>query len=346
MLKLTTLATTFLIVLAMTDPGSWIPQQSGTEARFRGLSVVSDQFVWASGSQGTIVRTIDGGKTWKPCPIPNESQLDFRDIEAFDGENAFVLSIGPGELSRIYKTSNGGRTWTLQYKNVDPRGFLDAIAFWNPREGLALGDPIDGRFTLLRTLDGGTTWTRLEPASLPPALANEGAFAASGTCLVTWGASHAWFGTGGASKARVFATTDKGQTWSVATAPIQAGEASKGIFSVAFRDEKNGLVVGGDYKQVDDPALNLATTSDGGRTWTLAETSKPSGFRSAVAFSPTQPGLVVAAGPSGCDVSLDLGRTWSLSNKDGFHAFQFSKTGNPGWGVGEKGRVGKFEPAR
>jgi photosystem II stability/assembly factor-like uncharacterized protein len=317
----------------------WAIQEGGTRARLRGVSVVSRQVAWASGSQGTCLKTSDGGTTWRKLLVPDSAGLDFRDVQGIDDRMGYLLSIGPGELSRIYKTLDGGTNWSLQHINRDPKGFLDAIAFWDADHGLALGDPVDGRYVILTTEDGGRTWSKVADAGMPEALPGEGAFAASGTCLIVQGSTNAWFGTGGGASARVFRSTDRGRTWAVANTPIRAGNPSSGVFSVAFRDAENGLAVGGDYKMADDPTGNLASTVDGGRTWSLVEKSRPAGFRSAVAFGPER--SVVAVGPSGSDVSKDGGQTWSRLGKIGFHALGFAE--GVGWGVGEEGRIGKIE---
>jgi photosystem II stability/assembly factor-like uncharacterized protein len=334
-----------LFILGLATAGDWNLQESGTKARFRGLSVVSSEVAWASGSQGTCVKTVDGGLTWGRLSVPVSSGLDFRDIQAFDDKIAYILSIGPGELSRIYKTTNGGVTWTLQHTNRDPKGFLDAISFWDAEHGLALGDPVDGRYVILKTDDGGRTWNKIPDSGMPEALPGEGAFAASGTCLTVQGTENAWFGTGGGTSARVFRSTDRGKTWAVATTPIRAGIASAGIFSLAFLDAEHGLAVGGDYKSLDDPTANLASTSDGGKTWVLAAEGRPAGFRSAVGFVPGLPKTVVAVGPSGSDVSRDGGRTWLKLEGPGFHALGFGGSAKSGWAVGEDGRIGKLDPA-
>jgi photosystem II stability/assembly factor-like uncharacterized protein len=334
------------IALGLPPTGPWQPQESRVPARLRGLSVVSRDVSWASGSQGTCLKTTDGGSGWHKVAVPDSAGLDFRDVQAFDDRTATLLSIGPGELSRIYRTSDGGSTWTLQYTNRDAKGFLDALAFWDPDHGLALGDPVDGRYVVLATDDGGRTWARVPDLGMPEALPGEGAFAASGTCLVVQGTTHAWFGTGGGATARVFHSTDRGRTWTVAETPIRAGNPASGVFSLAFRDADHGVAVGGDYKRLDDPAGNLATTSDGGRTWAPAVESRPAGYRSAVAFVPGQgrPTLV-AVGPSGSDLSTDGGRTWSKLGSPGFHAVGFGGSAEAGWAVGEDGRIARFDPS-
>ena len=227
----------------------WVMQASGTTVRFRGVSAVSDKVAWASGAKGTYARTTDGGQTWQAATVPGAEMLDFRDVEAFDADTAYLLSIGEGENSRIYKTIDGGRNWMLQFINKNPKAFFDAIAFRDRRYGLAVSDQVDGRFVIIRTTDGGATWRQIPPENMPPALPGEGAFAASGTCLVVQGRNNVWFGTGGAAKARVFRSSDGGMTWQVAETPILSRNASSGIFSLAFKDALHGIAIGGDYRQ-------------------------------------------------------------------------------------------------
>jgi photosystem II stability/assembly factor-like uncharacterized protein len=335
-----------LAAIAIAHPAmaQWTPQESGSKARLRGLSAVGIDVAWAGGARGTCLRTIDGGATWRAIKVPDSAGLDFRDVHGFDDKAACLLSIGPGELSRIYRTADAGASWTLQHKNADPKGFLDAVAFWDTHHGLALGDPVDGRFVILRTDDAGRTWSKIAADGMPEALPNEGAFAASGTCLVVQGDANAWFGTGGGASARVFRSTDRGRTWTVASTTIQAGIPSAGIFSLAFRDDRHGVAVGGDYKSVDDSTGNVATTDDGGRTWTSAGKSRPSGFRSAVAYVPDSSGSsMVAVGPSGADRSIDGGHSWSKMGDQGFHALGFGGSGQAGWAVGEDGRIARLD---
>jgi photosystem II stability/assembly factor-like uncharacterized protein len=316
---------------------TWTPQASGTTERLRGVSAVNARVAWASGRQGTIVRTTDGGATWRGVAPSGAEALDFRDIEAVDTETAYALSIGSGDQSRIYKTHDGGRSWVLQFVNPDPQGFYDALAFWDAAHGLALGDPVGGRFTVIRTTDGGAHWNRVPPEQLPPALDGEGAFAASGTCLTVQGTAHAWFGTGGAARARVFRSIDGGSTWQAADAPIVAGQSSAGIFSLAFNDARHGVAVGGDYRQEREGGRHFARTDDGGRTW-VSGTLR--GFRSAVAFLPGSGGHgLVVVGPAGADVSSDGGLTWTPFGHEGYHALSFPHGIPAGWSAGEHGRV-------
>ena len=333
------LAMIAVLAIFVAPPEKWIPQNSGTDARLRGVSVVGKDVAWASGTKGTVLRTTDGGETWRAKIIPDSTDLDFRDIHAFDAQRAVVLAIGPGEKSRIYKTADGGDTWSLRHTNRDPKGFLDAIAFWDTKHGLALGDPVDGRFTILATDDGGDTWHAGDAAGMPPALEKEGAFAASGTCLIAQGDKNAWFGTGGGAAARVFRSTDRGRTWTAHDTPIAAGGPTLGIFSLAFRDAAHGVAVGGAYDQPDRKDRVAARTDDGGKTWAIADAPGPAGFRSAVAYAGDRPGLV-AFGPSGADRSSDDGRTWHPVDAEGFHAVGFA--GQNGWAVGENGKIAKF----
>jgi photosystem II stability/assembly factor-like uncharacterized protein len=312
----------------------WTDQPSGVSARFRGISAVSDRVAWASGSGGTIVRTADGGATWQRLTVPNAGKLDFRDVDAVSDEIAYALSIGNGESSRIYKTSDAGKTWALQFTNTDPKAFFDAMAFWDANRGLAFSDSVDGQLVILRTENGGREWTRVPAAGLPPALNNEGAFAASGTNVAVYGRDHVWIGT---STSRVLRSTDGGRTWSVATTPIPVGP-STGIFSIAFRDQQHGIVVGGDYTKEAEAADNAAVTDDGGKTWRLVKGL--SGFRSVVTYLPGERSTAIAVGPQGADQSTDDGRTWTpVTGATGLHTFAVSRRGRTGWGAGEKGRI-------
>jgi photosystem II stability/assembly factor-like uncharacterized protein len=280
--------------------------------------------------------------SWQTSVMPGASQLDFRDVQAVDASTAYLLSIGPDEASRIYKTTDGGRTWTLQFTNHNPKAFFDAFAFWDARTGIAVSDPVDGRFILIKTTDGGSTWKEFPRENSPQAIEGDGAFAASGTCIAVDGKKNVWFGTGGGAVARVFRSSDGGDTWKVAATPIAAGNASSGIFSIAFKDSRNGVIVGGDYKKENESSDNIATTTDGGATWTLARSSRLSGFRSAVAYVPGSRGpMLVAVGPSGSDYSIDNGASWGSLGGAGFHAVSFSGV-DAGWAVGEGGRIGKY----
>src|ERR1044072_7293114 len=297
------------ILLILLGTPHWAMQNSGVTARLRGVSAVSERVAWASGSGSTVLRTVNGGQTWQKLTVTDDA-LDFRDVDAIDAQTAYILSIGNGPASRIYKTTDAGKTWKLQFENDDEKAFLDAMSFWDANHGIVFGDSVDKKFYILTTADGGNTWTRVSPESLPPAQENEGAFAASGTNIAVFGKSHAWIGTGAAAKSRVLHTADGGHTWQVADPPLASGP-SVGIFSIAFRDEKHGVVAGGDYRKESEAIDNLAITNDGGTTWTLVKGL--SGFRSVVAYVPGTKTLI-AIGPSGSDYSTDDGRTWTTIN--------------------------------
>jgi photosystem II stability/assembly factor-like uncharacterized protein len=314
----------------------WQAQTINTRSDFRGLCVVSARVAWVSGTAGTYGRTTDGGTTWSVGTVPGAEKLYFRDVEAFAGSTAYLLSAGPGDASRIYKTVDGGKSWALQFKSADPAAFLDAMAFWDDKNGIALGDPVKGRFQVLVTADGGANWKLLAATRLPPTLSGEGAFAASGTCLITQGERDVWFGTGGANKARVFHSRDRGLHWEVSETPIVAGAPSAGIFSIAFRDPHHGMIVGGDYRKPDATGATAALTADGGKTWRLIDQQLP--FRSAVAWAKDR---WVAVGTSGSHSSQDDGATWKRLDREHYNGVGFSATGE-GWAVGPNGRIAKF----
>ncbi len=252
-----------ITALALAAP-AWTDQPSGVTARLRGVSAVTDRVAWASGSVGTVLRTGDGGATWQSMNIPDAEKLDFRDIDAVSEQSAYVLSIGSGESSRIYKTIDSGRTWALQFTNADPKAFFDAMAFWDAERGIAFSDSVDGRLVILRTDTGGRLWSRVPAEGLPPALDNEGAFAASGTNVAVYGRDHVWIGTGAAAAARVLRSVDGGRTWTAAATPLAAGPSS-GIFSIAFRDADHGIVVGGDYRKENESTTRRSRATAAGR---------------------------------------------------------------------------------
>ena len=321
---------------------SWTPQTSGVTVTFRGVSAVDAQTAWVSGSRGTVLRTTDGGATWANVSPAGAEKLDIRDVDAIDARTAYALSIGNGDQSRIFKTTDAGASWVTQFVSADADAFFDAMAFWDGRRGLAFSDSAGGVMRILITEDGGGTWTRIPPSTLPAALDNEGAFAASGTNVAVWGTQHAWIGTGAAATARVLRTTDGGRTWAVANTPLAAGPTS-GIYSVAFRDALHGIVVGGDYSKETEAVDNAAVTSDGGRTWTLVRGL--GGFRSVVTPVPGGNGRQwMAVGPSGADRTDDDGQTWTPVEVPvrGLHTFSLAPAGSVGWGAGGRGQIAKW----
>ena len=326
------------VLLILLGTPHWAMQNSGVTARLRGVSAVSERIAWVSGSGSTVLRTIDGGVNWQKLTVTAET-LDFRDIDAIDAQTAYILSAGNGPATRIYKTTDAGKTWTMQFKSDDPKAFLDAMSFWDANHGVVFGDSVDGQLYIMTTADGGRVWSRVPAANLPPALQNEGAFAASGTNIALFGKSHAWIGTGGAAKSRVLRSSDGGRSWQVADTPLASGQ-SAGIFSIAFRDAKHGVVAGGDYRKEQEAVDNLAMTSDGGITWTIVKGL--SGFRSVVAYVPGTKTLV-ALGPSGGDYSTDDGQTWTAITGPGFDTFSFVPRSSTGWGAGANGAIGRLE---
>jgi photosystem II stability/assembly factor-like uncharacterized protein len=320
----------------------WRQQSSGTTADLRGLSAVSDLVAWASGTRGTFARTTDGGATWHAGTVAGAEALDFRDVDAFDAKTAYLLSIGKGDSSRIYKTTDGGLRWQLQFTSNNPEAFFDAMAFWDQDHGIAFSDPVGGRFLVITTDDGGATWKQVPAENIPAAITGEGAFAASGTCIAVQGKNNVWFGTGGTA-ARVFRSTDRGRTWEVARAPVISGIASAGIFSIAFKDARNGVIVGGDYNKPNEATDSVATTVDGGRTWSLIARARPGGYRSSVAYVPgAKVPTLVAVGTSGSDYSVDGGINWASLDKENYNSVSFAARAGAGWAAGPAGRIAKI----
>ena len=315
------------------------PQTSNTDALLIAVSAVNDQTVWVSGAKGTYLRTTDGGTTWHAARVPGADSLQFRDVHAVDANTAYLLSIGNGSQSRIYKTTDAGATWKRQFTNPDSAGFYDCMDFWDARRGLVIGDAIGGDVAILRTTDGGATWSRLPPAGLPRAQPNEGSFAASGTCLVTKPGGHAWIVASNADHGRVLHTADYGATWSVDTLPLTT-RAGSGPQSIAFRDARHGMALGGGSAAQPGDAFT-ATTSDGGKSW-VARTSVPlkTGAWGGVYVPNAKRPTVVVVGPAGAVWSNDDGATWTPIDSLDYWSVGFASP-RAGWAVGTQGRITK-----
>lgn len=245
------------------------PQKSGTTQLLIAVSPVNSRIVWAAGTGGTYVLTIDGGETWKAAVVPGAENLQFRDVYAVSDKIAYLLSIGTNTTDfRIYKTIDGGATWKIEFTNETVNAFYDCFAFWTRRRGIAHSDSVDGIFPDIRTTNG-MTWHSIA-ANMPPALPGEASFAASGTCVATEGERNAWIATGGSTVARILATRDGGDTWEAYNTPLVSSPSAGGI-SVAFRDAWHGILGGGDL--ASNASAETATSDDGGQTWTL--TNKP-----------------------------------------------------------------------
>jgi photosystem II stability/assembly factor-like uncharacterized protein len=274
--------------------------------------------------------------------IPSASTLDLRAIAATSANVAHALSIA--DSGRVFRTTDGGRTWSQRFMSLRKGSFFDAIRFWDARHGIAFSDPVDGKFLIITTSDGGSTWSEMPSDGMPAALPNEGGFAASGSVLAVHGTSDVWLATGGASSARIFHSSDRGKSWTVHETPLRAGTASEGIFSVAFRDAKHGVISGGDYTKANLGGRNVALTSDGGATWTLVDSaSAPQGFKSAVAYVPGSAGKkLVAVGLNGTHVSSDGGMTWAQTDTVPYNSLQL--VGKSGYAAGPRGRVARYSP--
>ncbi|MFI0235633.1 WD40/YVTN/BNR-like repeat-containing protein [Streptomyces sp. NPDC016845] len=320
----------------------WQPKDTHTDARFRGLAAVDRRTAWVAGSKGTVLRTTDGGAHWKQVAPPGAAAeaLEFRDIEAFDARRAVVLAIGEGEASRIYRTEDGGASWTESFRNPDPKAFYDCVTFFDHRNGLAMSDPVDGRFRILSTRDGGRNWRVLPSAGMVPAQTGEAGFAASGQCLVASGPKDVWLATGGGASARVLHSRDRGLNWTVAETSVPAGDPARGVFGLAFRDRAHGIAVGGDYTAGNPSPHAAAVTGDTGRTWTPSAQPPPA-YRSGVAWLPRSRTAALAVGPTGTDLTTDAGRTWRTVDPGSYDTVDCVRDGAC-WAAGEKGRVARL----
>jgi len=324
------------------DP-SWEVQYTDSTTYFWALSIVDPNTVWVAGTQGRVAHTTDGGRSWKVAEVPGAEGLQFRDVHAFSDQEAFVLSIGNGPESRIYKTSDGGTSWELSFQNEDPNGFFDCLSFWDRGRGVAFSDSFEGEFRLMRTQDGGVSWHRIDPAVVPDAREGEGAFAASGTCLVTRPGGLAWFGTGASGvDTRVIRTADFGESWEESPTPILSTDGASGVFSLSFLEDETGMAVGGKYNQPDSIYDDAAVTYDGGASWSLVARTGLGGAASGVSYVPgaATPSLVAVSASGGTAFSLDHGQSWTVFDTTSYQAVAFLAPG-VGWAVGN-GRISKI----
>ena len=337
--------TTFLVSPLTFASGQWEMQESHSTANLRGIHSVDERVAWASGADGTVLHTINGGQRWEKCAIPPDGdRLDFRGVWAWDANNAMVMSAGPGDQSRIYTTTDGCAHWTEERRNSEKDGFWDAMVFQaqdfgllgDDKTGVLMGDPVRGRFhTEAMVLGHG--WF-LDDSSCV-ARPDESAFAASNSSVFVFGSRRYLIGTGGKGGPRVllspllaFKDTSKG--CGEASVPLASGSDSAGVFSLAFRDLKHGLAVGGDFKKSNEESGTAAWTADGGRHWTAAS-KPPHGYRSAVAWYPDAKAWI-AAGTNGSDISRDDGKTWQPLDDGNWNALSLPYVVGPG------GRIGRF----
>ena len=333
------------------------PQNSGTNQLLIAVSPVNPRVVWAAGTGGTYVITTDGGAHWKAAVVPGAESLQFRDVQAFSDKVAYLMSIGNNTTDfKIYKTMDGGATWTIEFTNETVNAFYDCFAFWTPRRGVAHIDSVSGVFPELR-ITNGTTWESIA-GNMPPALPGEASFSASGTCITTQGGQNAWVATGGSDTARILATRDGGDTWNAYDTPL-VSSPSGGAVSVAFRNPWNGIVGGGDLGT--NVSADAATSEDGGVTWTL--TTKPpvqgtifclsyvhgGGGGDAVGGDEQFDRTVVITAESAPDFDSgsaawtpNEGKTWyALPQVSGYWAVAFA-TPKAGWFVGNNGQILKI----
>ena len=336
-----------LVLIPLSSLAQWQIQTSNTTADLRGIHSVGNGIAWASGTNGAILRTEDGGNLWQTCSIPPGAEhLDFRAIQAFNANIAIVLSSGKGDQSRLYKTTDGCHTWQLLYTNPDPDGFWDALILNHTnKDGELLGDPVHGSFVLLETADRGDTWSPAKSTGLE-ALPDEGAFAASNSSLFLNEEFATAFVTGGPSGARVF-INDQGDAkpFKSHALPLASGAASTGAYSIEARDAHAWVVVGGDYTRAAETNGTAAYTRDGGRTWFAAK-PLPHGYRSSVAYD-KKSGIWISAGPNGTDISLDDGHSWYALHPNPKHheapdADQNWNALSLPFAVGPKGRIGRL----
>jgi len=314
-------------------PSGWEIKKTPVEASLRGLSAVTPEIAWASGSDGTWLRTIDGGETWKNGIIGGLDTVDFRSIHAFDALTAIAVSAGQPAV--IYKTTDGGETWDLKHTESE-KAFLDGISFADDKRGYVFGDPVDGKWMILQTMNQGESWYPL--SNLPDAAEGEAGFAASGSSLLAQG-NNLWLGSGG-TEANLYRSNDEGETWEKFSSPLIQGEASQGIFSITQIGEGEVYCVGGDYTLLDSTADNAGLFLSQSNEWVTIQ-QPPSGYRSGVVYF-SEFKWVLTVGPGGSDFSSDGGISWSSFSGEGFHSIRLGHTEASVWASGSNGKIGRL----
>ena len=303
---------------------------SNTTISIRGLSVVSDNTLWASGSKGTVARSLDGGKTFRWMIVKGFEKRDFRDVEAFDANTAIIMTVDTPAI--ILKTTDGGTTWRKVFEDKRTGMFLDAMEFWNNSSGIVVGDPINNKLFIARTFDGGETWRGLPEANYPEAAEGEAMFASSGTNVVKLNKQEAVFVTGG-KKSRLFIRDLK------IDLPIVQGKDFTGANSIAVYDEKNMVIVGGDFTKDTSRYMNCVLTKNKGQSFIIPATP-PFGYRSCVIY--ISKNKLITCGTTGVDVSEDGGNNWRNVSASGFHVVQKAKNGKAVFLAGSRGRIAKL----
>ncbi len=303
---------------------------TGTKASLRGLSVISDEIVWVSGSAGSVGKSIDGGDTWTWMTVQGFEKADFRDIEAFDKNTAIIMGIA--EPAYILKTTDGGLNWKIVFKDTSRGMFLDAMEFWNEQSGIVIGDPIGDKIFIARTFDGGENWQGIPAKNNPTAEKGEAFFASSGTNVRKLSKQEAVFVSGGL-RARLFIRDKK------IDLPIIQGKESTGSNSIAVKDKNCMIVVGGDFTAKEDTTKNCVITRDGGITFTEPVVG-PHGYRSCVEYLGRK--NWISCGLNGVDLSTDEGQNWRWISKDSFHTVRKAKKGSAVYFSGAAGKIGKL----
>ena len=301
----------------------------------RAIEIIGNNLAFAA-NKGTFGMYSFGDNTWRTNTQKYDSLVpEYRAVAATD-DDFFMLSVGSPAL--LYKTGDSG-AMELVYKEENEKAFYDAMAFWNNKEGIAIGDPTNNCISIIITRDGGKTWKKLSCDLLPEVIEGEAAFAASNSNIAIKG-DKTWILSGGMTS-RVYFSPDKGATWEVFDTPLLDGKATTGGYTMDFYDENFGIILGGDYTNPEGNTGNKAITTDGGKTWELIAEGQEPGYKSSVRFMPNTGGeKIIATGFSGISISKDSGETWEELSNEGFYTLRF-KNDSVAYAAG-KGRIAKL----
>ena len=318
-----------LLLFTFSGVAQWTSVDLGTTASFRSMDVVNKKVIWAGGTAGTVIKSVDGGKNWFIKKV-GETGLDFRGIAAFNKKQAVIVSAGLAEngAAKIFRTGDGGQSWKLVFDTSEEGVFLDGVCFLDKKNGFVFGDALGNEVYLLETLDGGNSWTRIPAERLPKVKPGSASFAASNSGMVHFD-NQIWY----AFQSQLLYSSDAGFNWELIDTGFPSGE-SNGIFGVHFVDQERGFLLGGDY--LDDKAdqINMAVSLDGGQRWQLGKI-EPSGLKeSAASYKNT----VLATGTSGTSISINNGMSWKVFDETPYHVVRCA--GKYCFAIGAEGRFG------
>jgi photosystem II stability/assembly factor-like uncharacterized protein len=311
-----------------------------TNTSLHSISVLDSLNIWACGTNGIYLKTTDGGSNWQSGKVKGFETLDFRCIKVLDANTAIIMCTDAPAF--FFKTTDGGKTWKRKYMSRDVKVSFNGMTFKDSENGIAFSDPIDERFFIITTSDAGDTWKQISSLNIPPARKGEKGIAISGTSISVSGKDLIWFGTENSDRSRIFFSQDAGINWRAIDVYSSRGNGTNGISSICFKDELNGIAVGGNPKDEKNNSNICVSTDDGGLNWQPVDNNQPAGFKSCIAWS-NEYKFYLSTGKLGSSYSLDDGKTWVSVDSQNYNSIGISEKDGSCFVVGNKGIIAKVK---